>query len=54
MDKSKTNQRQIESFFNSETAYIGVTRNSKYSALISRITMLNWIVKGMIEKKQQE
>ncbi len=37
----------------SDSGYIAVTQNGKYSTLVSRQTVLNAIVKTLVEKKQE-
>lgn len=53
IDESWPKERQISEFFNSASAYIAVTQNGKYSTLVSRLTVLNTIVKTLVEQKQK-
>lgn len=53
IDEGWPNERQISEFFNSDSAYIAVTQNGKYSTLVSRLTVLNTIVKTLVEQKQK-
>ncbi len=46
-------ERQLSEFFDSDSGYIAVTQNGKYSTLVSRQTVLNAIVKTLVEKKQE-
>ncbi|MCD4676490.1 MAG: hypothetical protein K8S18_10920 [Desulfobacula sp.] len=51
IDERLSAERQISAFFNSETPYIAVTRNGQYTTLVSRLTVLNAIVRTFVEKK---
>lgn len=42
---------QIEKFFESKSDYFAVTQNGKFVHLVSRLTVLNSIIKTLVEKK---
>lgn len=44
-------ERQLSEFLNSDSDYLAVTQNSKYSTMVSRLTVLNSIVRTLVEKK---
>ena len=51
IDESWSAERQISTFFEHDSDYIAVTQNGKYKTLISRLGVLNTIVKTLMEKK---
>lgn len=53
IDESWSAVRQVREFFNSTADYIAVTQNGKYSTLVSRLTVLNTIIKKLTEQKQK-
>ena len=53
IDESWSAERQVREFFNSTADYIAVTQNGKYSTLVSRLTVLNTIIKKLTEQKQK-
>ena len=52
VDQSWSTDRQISTFFNSDAPSMAVTQNGKYSTLISRLTVLNEMLRTVVEKKQ--
>lgn len=52
IDENWPAERQLSVFLNSESDYIAVTQNGKYSAIVSRLTALNAIVRTLIEKSK--
>jgi hypothetical protein len=56
LDESWPAERQIEAFFASDFDYIAVTQSTRYNSLVSRVTLLNSIVKQLIsdEKKAKK
>ncbi|TET67942.1 MAG: hypothetical protein E3J56_12120 [Candidatus Aminicenantes bacterium] len=44
-------ERQVREFFDSNADYVAVAQNGKYSTLVSRLTVLNSIVKRLLEQK---
>lgn len=51
IDETWPSERQISAFFDSDSSYLAVTQNSKYTTLVSRLTVLNTIVRTMVENK---
>ena len=53
IDESWPAERQLSEFLNSGSEYLVITNNGKYSTLVSRLTVLNGIVKSLVinEKK---
>lgn len=51
VDESWTSERQISKFFNSDSDYLAVTQNGKFLHLVSRLTVLNAVVRTLVEKK---
>jgi hypothetical protein len=51
IDESWSAQRQFREFFDSDSDYIAVTQNGKYSALVSKLKVLNTVVRTLVEKK---
>lgn len=51
VDDSWTSERQISKFFTSDSDYLAVTQDRKYLKLVSRLTVLNAVVRTMVEKK---
>jgi hypothetical protein len=53
VDENWLPERQIEAFFSSDFDYVAVTQNSRYNSLISRVTLLNSIVKQLAFASQK-
>ncbi len=53
VDESWPTEQQISAFFDSDTSYIAITQNNKYTTLVSRLTVLNTIIKKLTEQKQK-
>lgn len=53
LDESWPAERQIEEFFALDSDYIAVTQNTRYNSLVSRITLLNSIVKQLTSTAQK-
>ena len=53
VDENWSAERKISAFFDSDSAYVAVTQNGKYEALISRLTGLNLIMKSLAERKNK-
>jgi hypothetical protein len=53
LDESWPAERQIEAFFASDFDYIAMTQNSRYNSLVSRVTLLNLIVKQLTSTGQK-
>lgn len=51
IDESLKPERKIEKFFESKLDYLAVTQNGKYLHLVSRLMVLNTIIRTMVEKK---
>ena len=51
IDESWPAERQLSVFLNSDSDYLAVTQNGRYSTLISRLKVLNSIVRTLVEKK---
>jgi hypothetical protein len=51
IDQTLPAECQINEFFNGDAAYIALTQNGKYTTLVSRLTVLNSIVRTLIEKE---
>ena len=51
IDESWPAKQQLDAFFSSEADYMAVTRHGQYSTLVSRLTVLNQMLRTMIEKK---
>ena len=51
LDETWSAERQLTEFLNSDSEYLAITQNGKYSTLVSRLTVLNTIVKTLVEKK---
>lgn len=52
IDQSWSAERQMNAFFDSDAQYIAVTQNGRYSTLVSRLTILNQMLRPMLEKKR--
>ena len=50
VDENWPAKRQISAFFDSESSYLAVTQNSKYTTLVSRLTVLNTVVKTLAKQ----
>jgi len=53
IDESGSFKQQMKTFFESDTKYIAVTKNGKYKTMVSRLTVLNSVVKSLVEHKQK-
>jgi len=53
IDESQSPEQQINAFFDIGFDYMAITNNKQYSTMVSRLTVLNAILKTMIEQKQQ-
>jgi hypothetical protein len=53
LDESWPAERQIDAFFGSDFDYIAMTQNSRYNSLVSRVTLLNSIVKQLISGEEK-
>ncbi|MFZ3165983.1 MAG: hypothetical protein WA130_00095 [Candidatus Methanoperedens sp.] len=51
VDESLSAEHQISEFFKSDASYIAFTRNGRYTTLASRLSVLNTIVRTIVEKK---
>lgn len=51
IDESWKPERQIEKFFESKFDYLAVTQDRRYLKLVSRLTVLNAVVRTLVEKK---
>jgi len=51
IDESWPAERQLSEFLNSDSEYLAITQNGKYSTLVSRLTVLNAIVRTFVEKR---
>lgn len=51
IDLSWTEERQSDAYFESDDDFLAVTENNKYKTIVSKIAILNTIVKGMAKKK---
>ena len=52
LDETSPSEQQLSTFFNSDSPYIGITGNGKYKTLVSRVSVLNTIVRSLVEKKK--
>jgi hypothetical protein len=52
IDETWPSERQISAFFDSDSSYLAVTQNSKYTTLVSRLTVLETIIRKLTEQKQ--
>jgi hypothetical protein len=52
IDQSRPADRQLTAFFETNASYIAITQGGNYSALVSKLTVLNAVVRGVVEKKQ--
>jgi len=50
IDETWPSERQMSAFFKGDASYIAVTRNKQYTTLISRMTVLNSMLKQIAEK----
>jgi hypothetical protein len=50
IDQSWPVDRQISTFFDSDSPYIAVTQNGRYSTLISRLLVLNEVLRIIVER----
>lgn len=48
IDENWSKEIQISKFFESESPYIAITRSGEYIAMVSRLSLLNEIVKSMV------
>ena len=53
IDESQSPEEQLNAFFNNGADYMAITNNEQYSTMVSRLTVLNTILKTMVEQKQQ-
>ena len=53
IDESWPSEQQMTAFFESNSEYFAVTHNSKYTTLVSRLTVLNTIVRKLVELKRK-
>jgi len=51
IDESWPAERKLSEFLNSDSDYLALTQNGKYSTMVSRLTVLNSIVRTLVEKK---
>lgn len=51
VDESWQLELQISRFFDADVDYLAITQNKKYSKLVSRLTVLNAVVRILVEKK---
>lgn len=51
VDENWSGERQIMAFFDSDSAYIAMTRSGAYKAIVLRLTVLNSIVGSLAEQK---
>lgn len=51
IDESWPSERQIKEFFDSDSDYFPITQKGKYTAMVSRLTVLNAVVRTLVEKK---
>ncbi|HUG67048.1 MAG TPA: hypothetical protein VMM76_04825 [Pirellulaceae bacterium] len=51
IDQNWPVQQQLEAFFASDAPYIAITQDGKYSTFVSRFTMLNEMLRTIIQKK---
>lgn len=51
IDESWPSERQLKEFFDSKSDYLAVTQKGKFVHLVSRLTVLNTIVRTLVEKK---
>lgn len=49
IDMSWPEERQIETFFEGKSEYMAITRNGSYLTLVSRVAVLNDVVKKLVE-----
>ncbi len=49
-DENWPTERQISAFFDCDSEYIAITRNEEYKTLVSRLTVLNTVVKTMAKQ----
>jgi hypothetical protein len=52
IDESWPAERQMSAFFDGDAPYIAVTRNKQYTTLVSRVTVLNAVLKRFVEKQK--
>lgn len=50
IDENWSKETQINKFFEQELPYVAMTRNGEYVAMVSRLSLLNEIVKSMLTK----
>lgn len=50
IDQSWPTDRQISEFFDSDNPYFAITEGGQYSILVSRLTVLNYVLKTVVEK----
>lgn len=50
IDENWTEDTQMSKFFESESPYVAITRKGEYMAMVSRVSLLNEIVKSMVTK----
>ena len=51
IDKDWSDERQIREFFEQDTEYHAVTQSGQFKTLVSRMAVLNTIVKTMMQRK---
>jgi hypothetical protein len=51
IDQSWSSDRQISAFFDSDAPYVAVTKNGRYSTLVSRLDVMNQMLSTIVEKK---
>ena len=44
-------EQQLNAFFDSDASHFAITQDRKYSTLVSKLTMLNELLRTMIGKK---
>ncbi len=50
VDENWPAERQINAFFDSDSEYIAITRNGEYKTLVSRLSVLNTVVKTLAKQ----
>jgi hypothetical protein len=51
IDERWSAERQLNEFLNSDSDFLAITQNGKYLTMVSRLTVLNSIVRTLVEKK---
>ena len=52
IDTAWTNEQQTKTFFSSDAPFIAITGNGRYTALVSRITLFNEVLKSIFNNKE--